>query len=256
MLATVPLPAEGAPLYTDIDILNFALNLEYLESEFYTFATQGVSIEAYGIPTQSGICNYGPTYPVPPVNLSSDPIAQASAFQIAADERAHVLFIRNAIQSLGGTPIAKPTINLNALGISTGNIQQFAVLGRRFEDVGLSAYNGAAPLIQDKAVVLANSAKILGTEGNHVGSLRTLVLRTGADGIDQQLGPMDSLDKPVSQNQVFNVDQNGLTVARTTQQVLYIVFGKTPGVTSGGFFPNGVNSSNSSPLFTTSSGPA
>jgi hypothetical protein len=69
------------------------------------------------------------------------------ALEIAADERAHVKLIRGALEAHGVTPVAKPAINLNALGIGFGGQTEFLTLARAFEDVGVTAYGGAAPLI-------------------------------------------------------------------------------------------------------------
>ena len=64
--------------------------------------------------------------------LCSSQLAQ----EIASDERAHVVLLRNA---LGGAAIAKPNINLNALGFGFGNQNDFIKLARIFEGIGVSA---------------------------------------------------------------------------------------------------------------------
>src|SRR5580658_1536478 len=97
---------------TDADILNFALNLEYLEAEFYTVATTGMTIDKMGIGiTGSGTA--GATTGGAQVNFGSNsnaPMAAAIANEIAFDERAHVAYIRDALAAAGDVPIAKPAI--------------------------------------------------------------------------------------------------------------------------------------------------
>lgn len=46
---TVGKAQTPAPQPTDADILNFALNLEYLEAEFYTIATTDQTLDRDGI---------------------------------------------------------------------------------------------------------------------------------------------------------------------------------------------------------------
>src|ERR1700678_968765 len=103
------------PAVTDAEILTFALNLEYLEAEFYTVATTGQYInQAAGI-TITGTGNPGPTTGGQRVDLFTTgllPLIQ----EIAADEQAHVKLIQGALTAAGVTPIAKPAINLAALG--------------------------------------------------------------------------------------------------------------------------------------------
>ena len=224
---------------TDVDILNFALNLEYLEAEFYVMALLGKTIEEVGVPISGNSGTPGPTTGGMKVNFN-DPAELSRrlntiATEIAYDEVEHVLFLRNA---LGGDAVAKPAINLDALGIGFANFRSFLQLARAFEDTGVSAYGGAAPLITSKAY-LGAAVQIALTEALHSSNLRLLIA-----GNHIQTSPLDSLDKlpPPSGLQYFETDLQALTVVRTTSEVLAIVYhNSTPGTSRGGFFPNGVN---------------
>ncbi|MGA3190016.1 MAG: ferritin-like domain-containing protein [Bryobacteraceae bacterium] len=230
--------------FTDFDILNFALNLEYLEAEFYTVATTGMNISQVGL-TVTGSGSSGATSggtQVPGLNGAALAIAQ----EIAQDEQTHVKFIQTAIASLGGTAIAKPAINLGALGIGFSSVPSFLTLARAFEDIGVTAYGGAAPLISSK-VVLGYAARILAVEAYHAGNIRLQIAQnnvptTALDGADHI--------PPPSGTQYFPTDNNALTEVRTPQQVLYLAYGGA-NLTSGGFFPAGVNG-----LFNTSAATA
>ena len=87
------------------------------------------------------------------------------------DEQTHVKLLRSA---LGADAVAKPAINLDALGIGFGNVKEVLTLARAFEDTGVSAYGGAAPLITSKEI-LATAARIALTEALHSGCRRQLV---------------------------------------------------------------------------------
>lgn len=217
----------------DVDILNFALNLEYLEAEFYTVATTGKDIEDIGIGT-SGNGKRGPTYGGHKVTFSNK-ITEAVAAEIAFDEQAHVKLLRAA---LDGAAIAKPEINLDALGFGFGSQQAFLTLARIFEDIGVTAYGGAAPLISSKAI-LATAARILATEAEHVGNIRLQVAQMDIS----TSPPLDSVDvlPPPCGTKYFSVNNEGLTAVRTPGQVLFLAFGGKGNATSGGFFPDGVN---------------
>jgi rubrerythrin len=217
---------------TDIAILQFALNLEYLEAEFYTKATTGKTISQIGIAV-SGMGTSGPTLGGQEVSFGDSTITKV-AKEIAEDEQQHVQLLRAA---LGSNVIAKPEINLDALGhVST--TAQFLAEARAFEDVGVSAYGGAAPLIQSKQI-LSVAARIALTEGEHTGNLRLLVALHNV-----MTSPVDSQDivPPPSGTQYFSNNSQGLTIVRTPSQVLAIVYGShTSGTSKGGFFPQGVN---------------
>ena len=158
----------------DADILNFALNLEYLEAEFYTVATTGKTIREIGIGV-NGVGNSGPTTGGARVALELGSVFPQRlhnvALEIAYDEQQHVKLLRSA---LGSYAVAKPAINLDALGIGFANFRQFLKLSRAFEDTGVSAYAGAAPLISSKAY-LGVAAQILATEAYHSGNVRLMI---------------------------------------------------------------------------------
>lgn len=211
----------------DIAVLNFALNLEYLEAEFYSFATTGQGIAAN---LTTGVGTQGATTGGRQVSLSG--LVLQVAQEIAADELAHVVFLR---QALGAQAVAKPAINLNALGLGFASEAEFLTLARAFEDVGVSAYAGAATSITSPTFLEA-AARILATEAYHAGNVRYQVVARGAS-----VPSVDALDQPPTTNNFFPTDQNGLAVARTPAQVAAIVRGTN--AAGGAFFPNGLNGS-------------
>jgi hypothetical protein len=217
-----------AASYTDADILNFALNLEYLEAEFYAKATYGATLLELGVLTESE--QSGPTVGGAAVpDFSASPAAYI-ATALRENEIDHVLYLRSA---LGSAAVPKPAINLDALGYGFSSVNSFLELARQFEDVGISAYLGAAPLISSKTYLAAAGA-ILATEAQHSGSIRLLCVM---DGVSSPA--VDSLDVPPTSSAPYDLDKNALSIPRTTSQVLNIVY--AGGKASGGFYPNGMN---------------
>jgi len=207
------------------DVLNFALNLEYLEAEFYNRAVTGNFLPA-SVTGGSGQITGGQK-----VTFATPRIADI-AQQILNDEIAHVKLLRSA---LGSAAVPEPNINLAALGIGFANENEFLNLSRALEDTGVSAYSGAATLLSDANLQAA--AQILATEAYHAGNIRDNVIQRSI-----AAAKTDSLDVLPDEAHFFAVDSNGLAIKRTPSQVLAIVYAKaTPGTNSGGFFPNGVN---------------
>lgn len=221
-LALPALPAWGDEP-SDVDILNFALNLEYTEAEFYTHAVSGQGIEALGIGTR-GKGRYGPTTGGRKAQIN-DPILLAVAQELAFVEQQHVKLLRTV---LGKAAIAKPAINLNALGMGFDNEAEYLTVSRYMEDTGISAYAGASTLIKSK-VILGFAARILGDEAYHMGNIRLMIAQKGI-----RVRPIDNMDilPPPAGRKFFAVDNMGLALVRTMPQVTAIF---RP------FFPNGMN---------------
>jgi serine-rich repeat adhesion-like glycoprotein len=131
--------ALGAMGGSDVDILNFALTLEYLETKFYE--------EAKSRAKPSGELKSL-------VNL------------LASDERQHVEALTATIKKLGGKPVAEPKFDFAYSGTSG-----FLKLAQTFEDTGVSAYNGAGPMIKSKEV-LAAAGGIVQVEARHAAAIR------------------------------------------------------------------------------------
>ncbi|MDP9338103.1 MAG: ferritin-like domain-containing protein [Acidobacteriota bacterium] len=215
----------SAQTIPETDVLNFALNLEYLEAEFYSVAVTGATLDSSvtgGTSTATGGAQ---------VTFTDQRIADIAA-EILNDEMLHVKFLRTA---LGAMAVAEPAINLDALGIGFASQAEFLTLSRAFEDTGVSAYAGAATLLTGNNLQAA--AQILATEAYHAGNIRLNVVQQGIT-----VPALDAQDVPPDETHFFPVDANALAIKRTTSQVLAIVYANaTAGTSSGGFFPSGVN---------------
>ena len=260
-----PSEASAATTITDADILNFALNLEYLEAEFYAKAYYGVGLAALGV-IPAGVATTSISYPATPRVSFFNPFIYGYAAEIANDEIAHVSFLR---QALGNAAINEPAINLSSsfdmlaanAGLSNVGFDPFSseenfLLGAFiFEDVGVTAYHGAAGLLTNKANI-PPAAGILSVEAYHASIVRTTLFGLNYGDSSQDLGlavnQISQLraslgggnDQGITNSDgtanIVPADGNSLVFARTTRQVLNIVYGKV-GASSGLFFPSGVN---------------
>jgi hypothetical protein len=219
----LPKPAAAANTvtsFTDNDILNFALNLEYLEANFYYLAAFGTTIDvaspastaagaavlgingvlgsnttANGNTTAGVVANTAvsgaPAASTLKVPFTS-PVIAGYAVETAVEEGKHVAFLRTALGSLA---VAQPSLNLTPAFFNTlaglagvtvspfspySNDAYFLVGAYIFEDVGVSAYHGAAPLITNKATILAAAVGIHAVEAYHAGLIRTTLTAVDA----------------------------------------------------------------------------
>lgn len=249
---------------SDVDILNFALNLEYLEAEFYLRATTGSGLPD-DMTTGTGI--HGDVSGGGAVKFKNNGVRKF-AQEIASDEREHVAFFRSA---LGDHAVARPAISLDAsfTGAATAaglikkgeifdpfaNDLNFLFAAFLFEDVGVSAFKGAAPLLTNKTYLDA-AAGILAAEAYHAGIIRSALYNEGLvddavfAGVQKLSNARNSLDGAVDDDQgigtkdqpnLVPTDQNGITYGRSAPSVLNIVYLSPEAVTSGGFYPSGLN---------------
>ena len=133
--------AQGGGSEGDIEILNFALLLEHLETGFYETA-------------------------VKEAKLSSDVKALATTF--GEQEAEHVAGLTQAIEDLGGKPVEAPPVDF---GDAFSSEETFLATGIVFEDLGVSAYNGAGPALQSKEL-LSVAGQIVQIEGRHAAAVR------------------------------------------------------------------------------------
>lgn len=149
----------------DVEILNFALTLEYLEAAFYTQALKQTK------------------------GLSRD--VKSLATEIRDNEKEHVAALMSTIKDLGGTPVKAPGVDF---GNAFANQKSFLKLAQTFEDTGVSAYNGAAPGIESKDV-LAAAGSIVQIEARHAAAIRPLNGKPISDGgFDKALDMQAVLD--------------------------------------------------------------
>ncbi len=149
----------------DVDILNFALTLEYLEAAFYDQGLMQVS------------------------GLGGE--AKSLATEIRDNENEHVTALMGTIKQLGGKPVPAPGVDF---GSAFKNEKSFLALAQTFEDTGVSAYNGAAPAIQSDEV-LGAAGSIVQVEARHAAAIRVLNGKQPAEGaFDQALDMQQVLD--------------------------------------------------------------
>lgn len=163
-LAAIPLAlggmfkkAYGQTTSTIVDVLQFALTLEYLEAEFYTKAVAAPGLIPAGAAT-------------------------AAITTIRDHENAHVAFLKSAITASGATPVAKPTFDFSAgNGSMVGpfanvftNYGTFLAVAQTFEDTGVRAYKGQAANLMSNNDVLTAALDIHSVEARHAAHIRQM----------------------------------------------------------------------------------
>ena len=144
-------PAQAQSTEDLVGVLNFALTLEHLENEYYILGVNQSGL----IPNQR----------------------EADIFeQIRKHEQQHVDFLIDTVDSLGGTPVEKPTFDFTVGGAFDpfNNYDQFLALSQAFEDTGVRAYKGQAPAVQGNAQILTAALSIHSVEARHASEVRRL----------------------------------------------------------------------------------
>ncbi len=194
-------PTTPAPTaYTDNDILNFALNLEYVESEYFLAGVTGTGLTlASDIGAKPGPVTGGKkidftaTLPTVTGAAVSGAVIEQYAVELANIEITHLRTLRAA---LGSAAIDRPTIDFTAgfaaaataAGIALpskapfdpfADPYSFVLGGFLFGDVGVTALHGAATLIKDKKTALPLAGGLQGVESYQAAELRTILAYLG-----------------------------------------------------------------------------
>jgi hypothetical protein len=244
--ALAPREARAATSYSDNDILNFALNLEYLEANFYYLAAFGTTINvanaastAAGAPLITLNQTVGTQGTVNTSGAGKVPFAMttvgAYAVETAVEEGKHVRFLQTALGSLA---VAQPAINLsagslstawgtlaNAAGVANGATfspytidANFLIGAYVFEDVGVTAYHGAASLLASSGNLSA-AAGILGVEAYHAGLVRTTINAldpVNASGYQTITDQISALRATLAKNALLGVAPSATSYDTTT----------------------------------------
>jgi hypothetical protein len=251
-----------------IDILNFLLNLEYLQATFYSYITQGADLPST-LTAGSGAITGTLSAPVVFTGTYASQITDLLN-EVYFDELNHVIGLRNILSSAA---VFRPAINLAAFGAITAT--NALSIARILEDIGVTAYAGGITGLTTSNATYA--AQILGAESFHSGALRLISIQNptiaadiaAADGLDvapadlgtsslAAAGPTASggffptyggAAVPGTTGSTFTgtpgtYGSNGISYARTYQQVLALLYGTGTALASsnvsGGFFPSGV----------------
>ena len=141
-----------------VDVLNYALTLEYLESTFYNAgAAKGTAL----IPADAASKYFN---------------------QVTKDENNHVTFLKGVITTLGGTPVSVPVIDLTGGNNKGGgpfadvltNYNTFLAVAQVFEDTGVRAYKGQAGFLLGNQTVLTAALSIHAVEARHASAIRQI----------------------------------------------------------------------------------
>ena len=141
--------ASSGSAKSDIEIVNYALTLEYLEAEFYKAA-----IESGEVKTKA--------------------VAEV-AKTIVEDENEHVTALTATVEQLGGKPVAKPKTNFD--DVLAGGEKKILETAASVENLGAAAYLGQAGRIKSKDV-LAAALSIHTVEGRHAAVLNNVIGKT------------------------------------------------------------------------------
>lgn len=165
------------------DVLNFALKLEYLESYFYQ--------------TRAAVTGLSP-------------VNAAALALIATDEANHVAFLRSV---LGANAIPVPTaatFDYTAKGaFNPTNADNYLALAQSFEDTGVRAYKGAAPLLMTNKTVLTAALSIHAVEARHASHIREMRRAGAGSSFPSQGVPITSALNAAPKSWISGTDSGG-----------------------------------------------
>lgn len=166
---------ETEPNLTDVDILNYALTLEYLEATFYLRGDSGGTLPLSA--TIASIDPDGAASPGTVPGLSTYAAPAPSTLNVASfirtvrdHEVIHVVTLRNA---LAASALVRSDFKFN-FGSAYASAASFLATSLALEDTGVTAYLGQAGNL-DSVATLGTAGSILGVEAEHAAAIRTIL---------------------------------------------------------------------------------
>lgn len=172
--------AEDKDFESPLDVLNYALTLEYLEAEFYRQGNRAVSLSG-----KTG--KYLET--------------------IQKDEETHVWALQDTIKQLGGTAVPAPQVDF---GKSFKNADSYLEAAYTFENLGVQAYLGAAPSLFKEKKLLSAAASIFGVEARHAAIIGNLLKKKAEGGVYK-----GAFETPASKDKVLRAAAPFIVSTRT-----------------------------------------
>lgn len=151
-----------------VDVLNYALTLEYLEAEFYRQGNAADLLEGK---------------------------AAGYLRTVQTDEEAHVMVLTDTIGQLGGTAVPAPEVDF---GQSFASAESYLETAFVFENLGVQAYLGAAPSLFAEKELLVAAASIFGVEARHAAIIGQLQGKPAEGGVY-----MGAFETPLSRDEVL-----------------------------------------------------
>ncbi len=171
-MGMLPAAAQGAPSKKqDLQILNFALTLEFLEAAFYKEAVEGGAISGQVLDL---------------------------ARVLNRDEQSHVSALRRTIRSLGGRPVSEPDFDFQG---TTRDQAKFMETAFVLENTGVRAYLGQAGRLRSKAL-LGAAASIVTIEARHSGAVAVVLNRSPFAG-KFSIAPSGAFDRASSMKTIL-----------------------------------------------------
>ncbi|KAK4483319.1 hypothetical protein RD792_010505 [Penstemon davidsonii] len=266
--------SENLP-QSDINLLEFPLNLEYLEAEFFAWGALGRGLDSLAPSLAMG----GPS-PIGVNKAHLTPVIRDIIAQFAFQEFGHLRAIKKAVK---GFP--RPLLNLSATSFASvmnnafekplvpsfdpyANDINYLLASYVIPYVGLTGYVGANPKLQtpsSRKLV----AGLLGVESGQDAVLRTLLYergnvrvlpykytvaeftnkisnlrnKLGKEGLKDEgliVKPVEGAEGKIAGN-VLVGDQYSLSFGRTPEEILRIVYGSGQENNPGGFYPQGAD---------------
>ncbi|XP_034690623.1 desiccation-related protein PCC13-62-like, partial [Vitis riparia] len=267
-------PGCGPQVADDVDRIQFALNLEFLEAEFFLHGALGEGLDQVAPQLAHG----GPP-PIGARKANLDDVERRIIEEFGYQEVGHLRAITSAVEGLPRPPLDLSPQNFDnifnqAIGQDLkppmdpySNTVNYLLASYAIPYVGLVGYVGTIPSLTNSSS-LSLVASLLGVESGQDAVIRALLYKRecefvepynitvaeftrGISNLRNQLGmcgvkdegvivvdPQSGVENKTDSN-ILSADANSLSYARQPQEILRIVYGTGNESQPGGFLPKG-----------------